>query len=367
MATILDYSAGYPDPAAIKRAGHAGAIRYLRKSGTSRVRPLTATERQGFERHGLALALVYQAPATTFITGGATPNINQARLNGEADARWALEQARSVGIPNPRCIYFAADQDIELAREMPAVKAYLSGAATVLGVERVGIYGEYDVLEQCIPGHARWGWQTAAWSGGRRSGKRHLFQRVGQTQVDGILVDINDVHRADFGQINLEDDDMADLNLDQRIGRDSSVEQQFLSHAKKSGTLGHWLRGQRQFAAGTREIVTAMAATLTAVAKGVAGLEGQDDALRADMLAAINGLEERLGQQLDAAVDEINDDDITPEQHAEALVATLPDAVFQALIRYAAESGRVTPAQLMEVAENTSARAAQQTMPPVTE
>lgn len=60
-----------------------------------------------------------------------------------------------------------------------------------------------------------------------------------------------------------KDDDMADLNLNQRIGRDSSVEQQFLSHARASGTLGHWLRGQRQFVAGTRDIVTAMSARLT--------------------------------------------------------------------------------------------------------
>jgi hypothetical protein len=351
MATILDYSAGYPSPAAIKRAGHSGAIRYLRKRGTSGVRPVTAAERQGFEQHNLDLALVYQAIATTFITGGSTPNITQARANGVADAQWALEQARAVGIPNPRCIYFAADQDIELSREMPAVKAYLSGAASVLGVGRVGIYGEYDVLEQCIPEYARWGWQTAAWSRGQRSAKRHLFQRVGQVTVDGILVDINDVHRPDFGQINLEDDDMPTAKefLDTPVGTDG--DDALTSYRTAPGTMGHYFLGQRQYVRAIREIVGAMATTLTSVAKAVADQAGQDEAVIADVRAAITDLEQRMSQDLDAAVDEITANAVdNPEEYAATLVRALPDAVFQAMLRYAAQSGRVDPVTLQDAA-----------------
>lgn len=51
-------------------------------------------------------------------------------------------------------------------------------------------------------------------------------------------------------------DSAVSIDFNQRIGKDSSLAAQFADYQNKSGTLGHWFRGQRQYVAGTREIVT---------------------------------------------------------------------------------------------------------------
>ena len=195
---ILDYAAGYPGARAVKAAGYGGVIRYLRKEGSSWVKPITAAELTDMRAHGLAVAVVYQAVSTSRILSG--------RPGGRHDAQWAQARARDIGVPDPRCIYFAADRDIVGRAQLDQVLAYLDGAASVLGRDRVGVYGEYDVISAALPGHAAYGWQTAAWSGGRRSREAHLYQRVGQPLVGGIRVDINDVLKPDFGQLDMEDD-----------------------------------------------------------------------------------------------------------------------------------------------------------------
>lgn len=249
---ILDYSGGYPGAAAIRRAGYGGVIRYLRKEGTSRVQPITGAELADMRAHGLAVALVYQAIRTERILGG--------RAAGAHDARWAQARAAELGAPDA-VIYFAADRDIVGTAQLATVLAYLDGAAGVLGKSRVGVYGEYDVIEAAVPAHATYGWQTAAWSGGRRSKRAHLYQRTGQPLVGGIPVDINDVLQQDWGQLDQEDD-MPSLDelLSTKLGKDGNTA--FDKWADQPGTLGHWLRGQRQYAAGTRSIVTAQAATI---------------------------------------------------------------------------------------------------------
>lgn len=201
MAQILDYSAGYPGAAQIKRLGYIGGIRYLRKEGSSRVKPLTTAEVLDYRTHGLQLALVYQH------VDKARPT--QGRLAGRHDAEWAAARAREVGI-EPRVIYFAVDFDA-----VPSTVAeYFRGAAAVLGVEKVGAYGGYKVLAYLFDqGLIRWGWQTVAWSGGRREARAHLLQKLGQITCNGISCDVNDVLKADYGQhpspTPQEDDDMA--------------------------------------------------------------------------------------------------------------------------------------------------------------
>jgi hypothetical protein len=55
---VLDYSAGFPGAAAIRRAGYGGAVRYI--GFPSRVKCTTAGELADFDRHGLGMALVYE-------------------------------------------------------------------------------------------------------------------------------------------------------------------------------------------------------------------------------------------------------------------------------------------------------------------
>lgn len=198
MATALDYSAGRPTGAAVKAAQHVGVVRYIGTPG--RTKNLTKAEYQDMVRNGIGVALVYENRAGD-AAGGWNAGMTAAKL--------ARADADSVGFPRDRPIYFAVDSDQVTAVNFAAVSAYLDGAASVLGtVALVGVYGEFDVIEKNVGSHARFGWQTAAWSGGRRSGKAHLFQRLGQIYVGGIQVDVNDILAADWGQHNAQGDDM---------------------------------------------------------------------------------------------------------------------------------------------------------------
>lgn len=296
---ILDYSAGYPGARAVRDAGYGGVIRYLRKEGTSRVRPITAAELADMRAHELAVALVYQAVSTSRVTEG--------RAAGQHDARWALAQAAAIGAPDPRCIYFAVDHDHPPA----AVAEYFRGAGDVLGAERVGGYGGYFVLAHLLDhGLITRAWQTVGWSTRRNSDgtrtlmrerRAHLFQLLGQPLVNGIPVDINDVLREDFGQLDHQEDDMA--ALDQKIqvhGQDRTttleLEVSYLPH-----NFAVLQAGDRRIEAK----LDALAGALT------------DD--EANIVAAMR---EHTGG-------------VTPEQHAEILRVQLPGAVLAALVELA--------------------------------
>lgn len=199
MATALDFSAGVLKAATIKAAGHVGVIRYVGTPG--RTKNITKAEYDELNRNGIDVALVYENKAGD-ANGGFSEGVNAARA--------ARANADAIGWPKDRPIYFAVDSDQVTALDFSEVVAYLDGAASVLGngIERIGVYGEYDVIERNVGSHARYGWQTVAWSGGRVSSKAHLFQRLGQIYVGGIQVDVNNILAADWGQQNAQEDDM---------------------------------------------------------------------------------------------------------------------------------------------------------------
>jgi glycoside hydrolase-like protein len=201
VAQVLDYSAGLPGGSAIKRAGYIGAVRYIgfpdRRKCTSR------GEYEDFSRNGLHMALVYQDGTGDAFTG---------RQGGVAAAVRARAHADQIGFPRSRPIYFAVDRDVVTAGEFAAAMAYLDGAASVLGIDQVGVYGEADIVDMALPGHARYGWQTAAWSRSRRTNEAHLFQRIGLVTVGGIGCDINEVLQADWGQHTYVEDEMSSVD-----------------------------------------------------------------------------------------------------------------------------------------------------------
>lgn len=187
----LDYSAGKPGGAAIQRAGFDFVVRYLAYPN-ARPKYITRAEAQDLLAHGIGIALVWETTAGRALAG---------RQAGAADARTAASSAAAVGQPADRPIYFAVDQDVTTSGQMAAVDAYLDGAAGVVGRGRVGVYGEHDVVEHCLStGRARFGWQTMAWSRGRRSDRAHLIQELGWVTVGGIQCDENTAKREDFGQ-----------------------------------------------------------------------------------------------------------------------------------------------------------------------
>lgn len=214
MATIVDYAGRPPGAAAIKAAGHIGAIRYVagdRTKGSLPGKPITRAEVDDFRAHGLALAFVWQYGKDS---AGAPPDVLRGRAGGVADARAAQARLDEIGAPH-HPVFFAVDFDITLTQWNSTAAHYFRGAAEVLGVQRVGIYGHSRVCHWAGPENGvigrsgdKWlAWQTRSWSHGVL-GDRYcvLYQRIVDTaatpgpRIGGTVVDVNDVWADDWGQ-----------------------------------------------------------------------------------------------------------------------------------------------------------------------
>lgn len=117
---------------------------------------------------------------------------------GEHDARHALAEAKSMGMPDGRPIYFSLDFDYS-----PGSKNnYLKGLRNVLGVERVGVYGPADFVNRAYEdGYIKWGWRTAAtgWGGSSTKHSQIVQYHNGVTR-GGIDVDLDYGTVQDVGQ-----------------------------------------------------------------------------------------------------------------------------------------------------------------------
>lgn len=202
MVQVLDYSGGFPGAQNIKNKGYVGAVRYIGRSGNPK--NTTKSELLDFTNRNIGMALVFEGAATDWRGG-----FGAGQVNGRA----SRDHANSIGFPANRPIYMAVDQDVVRSGEFATMVEYLRGAGTSLGGSgRTGVYGEADVIDRArSAGVASWFWQTAAWSGGRRT-TAHLFQRIGTVSVGDVACDVNDVLQADWGQHNLEVDLDADEN-----------------------------------------------------------------------------------------------------------------------------------------------------------
>lgn len=189
MANLgIDYSWARPGGAAIKQAGYNFVCRYLSPDTTGK--NISAQEAQDLLGNGLGVVLVWEWAA-------------QAALNGQAqgvsDAQNALAQARAIGFPDDRPIYFAVDFDeADTAASNNALNAYFDGVASVIGADRVGIYaGYYPVKRVHEAGKAKWLWQTLAWSGGQVYNGVHIYQN-GQSAF-GSGADVDEARQSDIG------------------------------------------------------------------------------------------------------------------------------------------------------------------------
>jgi hypothetical protein len=200
LVQILDCSAAHLDGQQVKAAGYDGAIRYLKKEGSSIVVPINSAEAQSLRAAGRSIALVYQSTSRGRVT--------QGYAAGAHDADWARTQAREADCGNFRAIYFAVDYDAPPS-DWPAIVDYASGFGSVLTKASVGVYGKCDLLAYLYGKDVvSWYWQTVAWSKGKRFEPAHLRQEVGYVNVGGVQCDVNECLKPDWGQEGKEDDDM---------------------------------------------------------------------------------------------------------------------------------------------------------------
>ncbi len=348
----LDYSAGWPQPAAVKAAGYLGAIRYIGFPG--RPKCIGQAEYDAFTRAGLGVALVYENQAGDILGG---------REAGRPAARTALAHATGIGFPvATRPIYYACDTDVVTAAQFAAVLDYLRGAGEVHGGPgRVGVYGEADVIERAAAaGVAAWFWQTKAWSHGIVSDHDHLLQVLGQVTVGGVTCDRNEIHRPDWGQAgaNLEVamPTVDDLWNEPMPWPPPPSPYAALPHASNQYPLRDWVVGARLDAALTAQRlvevkgqVAALAAAVAAVAAGLGGLaDDETKILRgmaagdAQVIAAVAASNGPVLAALEAAVARVAEESGLPDPADPVAVARLAAAVrldFAASLARGPEAG----------------------------
>lgn len=172
----LDYSAAKLSGDTIKAAGYTGVIRYIDAPDRLRTKHTDKAEYDSHIAAGLTVRLVMQN--TTTDADGGFPA-------GVANAQRAKAGADMLGYTG--VIFFTNDRTT--VPNVGAWQQYLAGAASVLGIQRVGAYGFYNALNAAV------GYASAFWQAGRRSDlvPHANFWQDNNTQVTvgGITCDRN--------------------------------------------------------------------------------------------------------------------------------------------------------------------------------
>lgn len=207
MILGLDFADGRPGAANIINAGYGFVCRYLSSGGSGLPgKQLLPWEADDYRNHGVDIVANWETTADRMKYGWGA---------GVADATMALAQVVACGGPSNRPIYFSADWDATESDQGP-IDDYLRGAASVIGVEQVGIYGGYWPVKRALDnGTALWAWQTGAWSGGNEDPRINIYQRIGYAWVGGVECDVNEARTTDFGQWSHQGDD--DMQLSDTI------------------------------------------------------------------------------------------------------------------------------------------------------
>ena len=183
MAVLgLDFSFARPSLGQIKAAGARWVGRYL---STDSAKNLSRAELMNYLANGLAVVMVWETTANRALAGAAA---------GAADAHAADAQRTALGMQSNAVIYFAVDT----AATWNQVKEYFTGVSSVLGMGRVGVYGDYTVVSAAHTWGLRYLWQTAAWSGGYWHPAASI--RQDGTQLLGGAADEDLAEVTDFGQ-----------------------------------------------------------------------------------------------------------------------------------------------------------------------
>ena len=183
-----DYSFARPTPSSLVSMGYQFVARYLSGDPASG-KDLTASEMQSLEAGGLDIVLTWETDGTDCQNGMSA---------GVSDAQAAEAEVESIGAPTTRPIYFAVDFDAD-SSDASACNAYFQGVASVLGLNRTGVYGGYYIVNELMSaGLATWGWQTYAWSNGQWDSAAQLRQTA--DGVDNDELDGDEGMVADFGQ-----------------------------------------------------------------------------------------------------------------------------------------------------------------------
>jgi hypothetical protein len=198
----VDYSYDRPDPDDLIAAGKHFACRYL---SDEPVKNLTRAEADAGAKAGLWWVVVWEAGH-----GQTTPS-------AEWCAAESVKQAKAVGVPAGRPIYFAVDFDAQ-PDQYDDIEDFLRKYAAGLSPYVAGMYGGEGVVREMLDrGVIKWAWQTYAWSNARDS-RAKLYQYSNNVTLVGANVDLDRAYADDYGQwrpgqVPEEDDDVDDATI----------------------------------------------------------------------------------------------------------------------------------------------------------
>jgi hypothetical protein len=193
----VDYAFSQPSTAALVAAGKRFACRYGGPGSAGK--QLDAAELAALSAAGIAVVANAE---------GAADGLKGGYAAGRSWAADADQYFRALGMPADRPIYLSVDFDAS-SSHWPALDAAMDGAASVLGRDRVGVYGGYRVIAHFASMKDRlatWYWQTYAWSAGRWHPAAHIQQYRNGVTIGGADCDLNRAMVSDYGQWTTGDD-----------------------------------------------------------------------------------------------------------------------------------------------------------------
>lgn len=184
----FSFASPLPTPAEITAAGAHFVARYL---STDTAKDLSAGEYSAYRTANIDVVLVWETTADRMLGG---------RAAGIEDATAAEALRKEIGVPGSPPIYFACDFDATPGEQVE-INDYLTGAASIIGKSRVGMYGGFWPLSRAFDAALiTYGWQTPAWSGGQWDARAQLRQVGFGVVIAGVTVDLDTALAADFGQ-----------------------------------------------------------------------------------------------------------------------------------------------------------------------
>ena len=201
--TIIDFSSGIPSPAAIKRAGHIGAIRYVsnKRPGAAWMtgKPVTLQETAANAAAGLPTASVYQFGRAE------TADWKQGAAGAAIHAPQAISLHKAAGGPTHRPIYIAIDDNPTREHYTQFIRPYLQAFSKALSVAgyQTGVYGNYNTIEWASQdGIGTFYWMHDWGSNGKIHPKTtiHQLPQSRQQTIENVIVDVNEVYASDWGQ-----------------------------------------------------------------------------------------------------------------------------------------------------------------------
>lgn len=203
----VDFSAARPTVQVLRNNGKTFVLRYLApENDQTRWKLLTRPEADAYRAAGIQVVSNFEWYEGRPLEG---------RDAGVADARVAASQHGLCGGPPDRPIYFSVDRDVN-AGQFAAITAYFQGVASVIGLHRTGVYGEFDLVKYLMDhnlvgrsadGSHFYAWQCYAWSGGRYDERCALAQdKNGVRLANAYDVDLDSAHAEDYGQWDYKGD-----------------------------------------------------------------------------------------------------------------------------------------------------------------